>query len=146
MGQHPTEHTGRPPLSSEVRAPFQSGWKSVHLWWSLASASLSGGSQKTDTAHHTEGRKWPCCTHSPVVDRDLQAQFIHEELHYIIAFPMKLQSSPVILWGPLKIRKADESNFPPFAGPLQAGSALSRNRDLYKTSRTYKHGTFPWLL
>lgn len=53
-----------------------------------------------------------CCTHSPVVDRDLQAQFIHEELHYIITLPMKFQGSPVILRGPLKTRKADEGRLP----------------------------------
>lgn len=54
----------------------------------------------------------PCCTHSPVVDRDLQAQFVHEEPHYIITFPMKLQGSPVILRGPLGTRKADEGQLP----------------------------------
>jgi hypothetical protein len=48
------------------------------------------------------------CAHSPVVDRNLQAQFIHEELHDIITLPMEFQGSPVILRGPLKTRKADE--------------------------------------
>lgn len=73
-----------------------------------------------------------CCIHSPVVDRDLQAQFIHEELHYIITFPMKLQGSPVILWGPLETEKADEGRLPTFACPLQTGSPR------YKTFRMYK--------
>lgn len=50
--------------------------------------------------------------HSPTVDRDLQAQFIHEEPHYVVTFPMKLQGSPVILRSPLKMRKADEDRLP----------------------------------
>lgn len=46
------------PLSSQrFEAPYQSGWKGVHRWWSLASASPSGGSQKTDTTRHTEGQE-----------------------------------------------------------------------------------------
>lgn len=66
---------------------------------------------------HGRAGTGPCCTHSPVVDRDLQAQFIHEELHDIIAFPMKFQSSPVVLRGPLKMRKADKSDLLSSASP-----------------------------
>lgn len=70
---------------------------------------------------HGRAETGPCCTHSPVVDWDLQAQFIHEELHDVIAFPMKLQSSPVVLRGPLKTRKADRSDFPLSACPCRLG-------------------------
>ena len=47
------------------------------------------------------------CAHSPVVDRNLQAQFIHEELHDIITLPMEFQGSPVILRGPLQVHDVE---------------------------------------
>lgn len=81
--------------------------------------------------------------YSPAVGGDLQPQLIHKKLHHIIAFPMKLQGSPVILRGPLKTRKADEDNFLPFHYPLQTGSGLSSNTlGLCKTFRMHECGTF----
>lgn len=83
--------------------------------------------------------------HSPTVDRDLQAQFIHEEPHYVVTFPMKLQGSPVILRSPLKTRKADEDRLPTLClfpadwAPPSPGTPVS----LYRTFRMCKWHIFP---
>ena len=68
----------------------------------LRAFSTLSSQRTTDTAHPHGAGKWGTRLYpSPAVTGDLQAQFIHEELHDVITLAVQLQGSPVILRGPL---------------------------------------------